>query len=112
MTPAHPLNVMPPFYKGLSQGDIALLSLCGMALLGAPGLLLAISTGYYILLVSSLVLGALGVFLLPKGAARKLSHFKTRHCHYYAAKRIDRWLHANRYLNETRRFAPKRTGEV
>jgi len=109
---AHVLNVMPPFYRGLSQGEIALLSLCGMVMLGAPGLLLALSTGHAIIFVSSFVLGALGVFLLPKGIARKLSRIKTRHCHYYAAKRIDRWLHASRYCLETRRFAPKRTGEM
>lgn len=112
MKAASSLNEMPPFYKGLSLGEMGLLVLVCMGVLGSLGLVLYLLYGAPLILFTSLLLGGLGAFALPKGVMRKLSRIKTHHCQHYASKRFDRWFHPERYHVETRRFACRRHGVI
>ncbi|MFM2588241.1 hypothetical protein [Vibrio sp. TBV020] len=103
------LDVMPPFYKGLSQGEMGALVLVCMSLLSIPGIALALWFEMGIVLISALMLGIVGPFMLPKFLMRKLSRLKTHHCKHYAAKRIHHWRRRDCYITQTRRFATKRT---
>lgn len=103
------LDVMPPFFKGLSQGEMGALILVCIILLSIPGAALALWFDMGIFLISALMLGLVGPFMLPKFVMRKLSRLKTHHCKHYAAKRIDHWRHSERYVTHTHRFATKRT---
>lgn len=107
---ASTLNVMPPFYKGLSMGEMGLLVLVCMSLTGLMGLALYAAFGAPLILFTALLLGALGAFALPKSLMRKLSRIKTHHCQHYASKRFECWFHPERYHLDTRRFACKRLG--
>ncbi|MEZ9749051.1 DUF3487 family protein [Vibrio sp. 10N.261.51.A1] len=110
MHSASTLNVMPPFYKGLSMGEMGLLVLVCMTLTGLLGLALYAAFGAPLILFTALLLGALGAFALPKSLMRKLSRIKTHHCQHYASKRFERWFHPERYHVDARRFACKRLG--
>ncbi len=102
---------MPPFYKGLSQGEMGLLIFVCILLTSIPGLWLAWVYQKAIFLTSAVIVGGAGAFVLPKGIMRKLTRMKSEHCHHYAAKRFHHWRHQERYIHETRRFATKRTFE-
>ncbi|WP_250132554.1 DUF3487 family protein, partial [Vibrio crassostreae] len=86
---ASTLNVMPPFYKGLSMGEMGLLVLVCMSLTGLLGLALYAAFDAPLILFTAFLLGALGAFALPKSLMRKLSRIKTHHCQHYASKRFD-----------------------
>ncbi len=105
------LDVMPPFYKGLSQGEMGLLVLVCMSILAVPGLALTLWYGKSLFIISALVLGLLSAFMLPRSMMRKLSRLKSHHCRHYASKRFHRWRHPERYILDTRRYATKRTHE-
>nr|WP_299144534.1 DUF3487 family protein [uncultured Vibrio sp.] len=104
------LNVMPPFYKGLSMGEMGLLALVCTSISLAVGAALYGTFEAALILPTSALLGALGAFALPKGIMRKISRIKTRHCQHYASKRFERWLHPERYHVDSRRHAGKRIG--
>ena len=109
MKSAASLNVMPPFYKGLSLGEIGTLTVVNTVILGAIGFFIAIATGWWITLLSFLLLGLLSMAILPKGLIAPLTRIKARHCQYYLQKQFDRRMHAERYITESRRFATRRT---
>jgi conjugative transfer region protein (TIGR03750 family) len=111
MKVASQLNVMPPFYKGLSQGEMGLLALIGMTVLGLAGLMVSVMTGYPIIFVSGLLMGVMSVFALPNAWMRALGRLKTHHCQHYLAKQAHRRFHASDYLTQSRRFASKRSEE-
>ncbi|MGI9949529.1 DUF3487 family protein [Vibrio hyugaensis] len=110
MRAASSLNVMPPFYKGLSLGEMGLLVLVCMSLTGLVGLALYVQFGLALIPLTALLIGAIGAFALPKGIMRKLSRIKTHHCQHYASKQFDRWLAKSRYHTQSRRFASRRVG--
>ncbi|EJV0278461.1 DUF3487 family protein [Vibrio parahaemolyticus] len=112
MKAAASINVMPPFYKGLSLGEMGLLVLVCMTALGSVGVALYAMYDAPLILFTSLLLGGLGAFALPKGVMRKLSRLKTHHCQHYASKRFDRWFHPERYHVDSRRFACRRHGVI
>lgn len=105
------LNVMPPFYKGLSLGEIGAITLFNTAILSVIGLGLALMTGWWICLLSFGVLGLMSMALMPKGLIAPLTRIKSRHCQYYLQKQFDRRVYAERYITDSRRSATRRTME-
>ncbi|EGU42405.1 hypothetical protein VII00023_00515 [Vibrio ichthyoenteri ATCC 700023] len=103
------LNVMPPFYKGLSLGEIGVLTIVNTLILGVIGLFVAFITGWWIVFVSALLLGLLSMAILPKGLIAPLTRIKARHCQYYLQKQFDRRVNTERYTTQSRRFATRRT---
>ena len=108
MKSASALNVMPPFYKGLSLGEMGLLMLALTLVMSAFGVVMYVLFGVSLVLITAPILGIMSAFALPKSVMRKLSRLKTHHCPHYASKQLHRWYHAQHYHNETRRFACRR----
>ncbi|WP_045407348.1 DUF3487 family protein [Vibrio jasicida] len=105
------LNVMPAFYKGLSLGEIGVLTLFNTLVLGSIGLVLALATGWWLCFFSALMLGLMSMALLPKSVIAPLERIKTRHCQFYLQKQWSRRWHSARYVTQSCRFAPRRTVE-
>ena len=105
------LNVMPPFYKGLSLGELGVLTLFNTSVLSVIGVALSLITGWWTCLLSALFIGMLSMALLPKGLIAPLTRIKTRHCQYYLQKHFDRRAYAKRYITDSRREATRRTME-
>ncbi|RJX68669.1 DUF3487 family protein [Vibrio sinensis] len=103
------LNVMPPFYKGLSLGEIGVLTIVNTLILGVIGLFVAFITGWWMAFVSGLLLGVLSMAILPKGLMAPLTRIKAHHCQYYLQKKFDCWINAKHYITQSRRFATRRT---
>ncbi len=108
MKSASALNVMPPFYKGLSLGEMGLLMLVSTLVMALLGGVVYVLFGVSLVLISAPILGIMSAFAIPKSVMRKLSRLKTHHCSHYVSKRMHRWYHSERYHNETRRFACRR----
>lgn len=109
MKSAAALNVMPPFYKGLSMGELGILTAINTLLMGIAGMGLFIFTGFWLILLSSLMVGLISVLLLPKALIRVLTRTKSTHCQHYFQKHFDRWYRSENYHIASRRFATRRS---
>ncbi len=103
------LNTMPPFYKGLSMGEMGLLVLVCTVPIAVLGAVLAWQYDSIMLLLTGLILGPLSAFGLPNAVMHKLSRLKTHHCQHYASLRWDRFCHHQRYQCHSERFANRRS---
>lgn len=108
MKSASALNAMPPFYKGLSLGEMGLLMLALTLVISLLGLVVYALFDVSLVLITAPILGIMSAFTIPKSVMRKLSRLKTHHCAHYVSKQIHRWYHSQQYHNETRRFACRR----
>ncbi|GLO64068.1 hypothetical protein MACH09_45760 [Vibrio sp. MACH09] len=109
MKNAATLNVMPPFYKGLSMGELGVLTTINTVLMSIVGIGLFMFTGYWLAFVSSLMIGLISVLLLPKALIRVLTRTKSAHCQHYFQKHFDRWYRNANYHISSRRFATRRS---